>query len=61
MRYVTGITQQKGKQNKSRSSRPNNSMSDDENEKKNLKRTAKKIKLKPSSSSKLVDWVMRLR
>jgi hypothetical protein len=41
MRYVTGITPQKGKQNKSRSSRPNNSMSDDENEKK-FKKNCKK-------------------
>jgi hypothetical protein len=36
MRYEVGITQQKGKQNKSRNSRPNNSMSNDENEKKKL-------------------------
>ena len=35
MRYEVGITQQKGKQNKSRNSRPNNSMSNNENEKKN--------------------------
>jgi hypothetical protein len=35
MRYEVGITQQKGKQNKSRNSRPNNSMSNDENEKEN--------------------------
>jgi hypothetical protein len=34
-RYEVGITQQKGKQNKSRNSRPNNSMSNDENEKEN--------------------------
>jgi hypothetical protein len=36
MRYDVGITQQKEKQNKSRNSRPNNSMSNDENEKKKL-------------------------
>ena len=33
MKYEVGITQQKKKQNKSRNSRPNNSMSNDENEK----------------------------
>jgi hypothetical protein len=35
MRYKAGITQQKGKQNKLKSSRPNNSMSNDENKIKN--------------------------
>jgi hypothetical protein len=60
-RYEACITQQKRKQNKSRNSRPNNSMSNNENEKKKLlKKTLKKIKLKPGSSSKLVDRVMRL-
>jgi hypothetical protein len=35
-RYEACITQQKKKQNKSRNSRPNNSMSNNENEKKNF-------------------------
>jgi len=60
LRYEARITQQKGKYNKSRSSRPNNSMLNDENEKKKLEKTLKKIELKPGSLSKLVDWVMRL-
>jgi hypothetical protein len=38
LRYEAGITQQKGKQNKSRSLRPNNLMSN----KKNLKKEPKK-------------------
>jgi len=61
LRYEAKITQQKEKYNKSRSSRPNNSMLNDENKKKNkLEKTLKKIELKPGSLSKLVDRVMRL-
>jgi hypothetical protein len=43
LRYEARITQQKGKQSKSRNFRPNNSMSNDENEEKNqlLKKTLK--------------------
>jgi hypothetical protein len=55
LRYEAWITQQKGKQNKSSSSRLNNSMSNDENKKQKLKKTLKKIGLKPGSSSKLAD------
>jgi hypothetical protein len=48
------------KHNKSRSSRLYNSTSNDETKKKNTKKDLKKIKLKPGSSPKLMDRIMRL-